>query len=826
MILRPVAVFTLAALAASVTVRAAEVAGPSPEQTEFFEKKVRPVFAERCYECHSVGKKRKGGLLLDTRAGWQEGGDTGPVLVPGDPEKSLLIEAIRYRDEDLQMPPKHQLSADEVAVIEEWVRLGAPDPRDAASPKTGVDFDEAKTFWSFRPVSNPAVPAVSNPSWPAGDLDRFLLAALEKKGLTPNPAADKRTLLRRATYDLTGLPPTPEELREFLADSRPDAFAKIVERLLASPAYGEKWGRHWLDLVRYADTSGCNSDFPVPSAHRYRDWVIGAFNRDLPYDEFLREQIAGDLLPAATPEDHFQKVIATGYLAIARRFGSRANEFHLTHEDIIDNLGKVTLGLSLGCARCHDHKFDPVPTADYYALYGIFDSTRFAFPGTEIYPHPKDFTPLVPEPEASDYLTEAREAADLDQRIEDLKNEAKRLARAEKETARNDDDDDAGNLAPDSAATSEEKPKRTSADAKRDLQAAKDRQREITVKLAQVPKAYAVTEGEPHDVAIQRKGDPGAKGEVAPRGFLTVLGGQKLPPEEKGSGRWELAEWIADPANPLTARVMVNRIWEYHFGRGLVKTPNDFGLRGERPTQPELLDWLAQRFIETGWSVKAMHRLMMLSSAYQMSSADRPECSATDVANDLWWRFNRRRLEAEEVRDSVLAVAGTLDREQGAAHPFPSEVEWHYTQHKPFVNDYPTMKRAVYLMQQRIRKQPFLEVFDGADPNATTAVRPVSQTPIQALWMMNSLMANFQAANFAERCLAAFSDEPAQISYATELALGRPAEPEEIQEVQNYLRSVEAALAETAGEGNQRLATAFGSFARVLLSSNEFLFVD
>jgi hypothetical protein len=814
------------------------------DQVEFFEKKIRPVLAEHCYKCHSEkGEKGiKGGLSLESRDGIRKGGETGPALNLADPDKSLILQAIRYSDEDLQMPPKHRLAQEVIANFEKWVRMGAPDPREGEAPKSNIDFEAAREFWSFKPIQNPNVPEVKDAAWERNDVDRFILAKLEAAGMKPNGDADRRTLLRRATYDLTGLPPTPEEMREFLADQSPDAFSRVIDRLLSSPAYGEKWGRHWLDLVRYADTSGCNSDFPVPSAYRYRNWVIAAFNRDVPYDEFLREQIAGDLLPAATDDEKNDKVIATGYLAIARRFGSRANEFHLTMEDIIDNFGKVTLGLSLGCARCHDHKFDPVPTKDYYALYGIFNSTTYAFPGTEIYRHTKDFTPLVAEPKRSELLQQWKELASLDDKIERLKGEKKALQREEKKAAQEAEKekekaeppaagaeavaDPAKPAAPNAPPPELEKPKRTSQDAERELDEAYQRQKELEGVADSAPKAYAVMDGKAQNASIQKKGEPRALGEEVPRGFLTVLGGQTVPPEEIGSGRRELAGWLTDPANPLTARVMVNRIWEFHFGKGIVKTPNDFGARGEKPTHPELLDWLAHRFVEKGWSIKAMHRLIMLSRAYQMSSADQPDNAAKDVNNDLLWRFNRRRLTAEEIRDSILALAGSLDTKPAEKHPFPAEAEWRYTQHKPFVADYPSNKRSVYLMQQRFQKNQYLELFDGADTNATTAVRPVSQTPVQALWAMNSAFAHEQARNFAQRVFSSFSDEQARIGYAFECALGRPAESDEIEGVQKYLGEVAAALAETGLPEEQRPLAAFASFSRVLLTSNDLVFVD
>jgi hypothetical protein len=818
--------FACALFSSGLFCGAAEERAFAPEQIEFFEKKIRPVLVEHCYKCHSPEEKIKGGLVLDSRSGVLKGGDGGPAVVSGEPEKSLLIQAIRYGDEELQMPPKHRLTPEQVRDFEEWVRLGLPDPRDGSVvAQPAYAWEAVRNFWSFRPVTEPSTPNVQNTAWARGEIDRFLLAQLEPKGLTPNPDSDRRTLLRRVTYDLTGLPPKPEEMRDFLSDTAPDAFEKVVERLLASPHYGEQWGRHWLDVVRYADTSGCNSDYPVPSAYRYRNYVVDSFNRDKPYDQFLREQIAGDLLPAATDEEHYEKVVATGYLALARRFGSRANEFHLTIEDAIDNLGKATLGLSLGCARCHDHKFDPVPARDYYALYGIFDSSRFAFPGTEIYPRTRDFTPLLPKEEAAIRLAQAAEASDLDQRIEDLKNEKKQLERSEKKAAESQ-------LMPvansgDSAAAVASKPAmRTAADAKRDLEAAIARQKELVAEADRYPKAYAVSEGKPHNAQLHRKGDPANKGDEVPRGFLTILGGQTVPPDEKGSGRLQLAEWLTAPDNPLTARVMVNRIWQHHFGRGLVKTPNDFGVRGEAPTHPELLDWLAQQFIESGWSIKAMHRLIVHSRAYQMSSEDNPECSAKDVANDSFWRFNRRRLSAEEIRDSILAVSTGLDSAIGGQHPFAPELQWKYTQHKPFVAHFETSRRSLYMMQQRIRKHPYLELFDGADPNATTAVRPTSTTPIQALWMLNNELAHAEAVRLAERLSTEFSDETARISRVIELVLCRPAEEAELQDARHYLAKVSGALDDAEVPPDQRSRAALGSFTRVLFSTNEFVFVD
>src|SRR5262245_52667535 len=369
---------------------------PSQDAIEFFEKRIRPVLTANCYACHSAQSKHpQSSFFLDSREGMLKGGASGiPAVVPGEPEKSRLIAAIRYSDQAPHMPPGGPLPPDVVKDFETWVQMGAPDPRQQTGATPYVqpyDFKEAAKFWSFKSVRDPELPQVKDRRWVKSPVDLFILARLEQKGLNPVGDASKRALIRRVTFDLTGLPATPDDVDAFLQDGSDKAFEKVVDRLLASPQYGERWGRHWLDVVRYADTAGCNSDFPVPSAYKYRNYVIESFNQDKPYDQFVREQIAGDLLPGATDAEKFQHIVATGYLAISRRFGSQANEFHLTIDDTIDNLGKAVLGLSISCARCHDHKFDPIPTRDYYSLYGIFNSTRYAFPGTELFRHTKDF---------------------------------------------------------------------------------------------------------------------------------------------------------------------------------------------------------------------------------------------------------------------------------------------------------------------------------------------------------------------------------------------------------------------------------------------------
>jgi hypothetical protein len=448
---------------------------------------------------------------------------------------------------------------------------------------------------------------------------------------------------------------------------------------------------------------------------------------------------------------------------------------------------------------------------DYYALYGIFNSTRYAFPGTEIYRHPKDFVPLVSGTNVEVLATYQARLAALDDEVEALKSKRIALGKVGEE----DDDGD-----PKDPETREKLAK-----VKEDLKAARERQKELEANPPAVPRAYAVSEGKPADAKVQMKGQPGKLGDLVPRGFLQVLGGQTLPKEEKGSGRLELARWLTDAKNPLTARVMVNRIWQHHFGRGIVQSPNDFGTRGKAPTHPELLDYLAGRFVAGGWSIKSMHKLIMHSRAYQMSSDENESYAQRDPDNDWLWRFSPRRLDAEEVRDAMLVVGGDLDTTMTEGHPFPPESEWHYTQHTPFVAAYPTSRRSVYLMQQRIKKNPFLELFDGADTNATTGERPVSTTPLQALFMMNDPFAHAEAERFAVR-IEKVTDETKRIELAYRLAFGRSASRDEVEEGEDYLKECAAAMKGTKVPTEEQSRAALASYCRVLLSSNEFIFVD
>ena len=779
-------VLTLLGLVAPAA--SARAAAPAPDAETAFELKVRPVLAGTCFRCHGGGKVA-GGLRVDSRAALLQGGDSGPAVIPGDPDRSLLLRAVRHTHEKLHMPPDRKLSDAAVADLAAWVKGGAHWPA-AARPFA------ADKHWAFRPV-HAADPPCDPDGWAEGPVDRFIASGLRTHGLRPVAPADRRTLLRRVTFDLTGLPPTPEEADAFLADGSPDAYARVVDRLLASSAYGERWGRHWLDVARYADTAGDNADYPVPEARLYRDYVIDSFNADKPYDRFVREQLAGDILAGdGPPEKYAERVAATGFLALSRRYATAPYElWHLTMEDAIDTTGEAFLGLTLRCARCHDHKFDPVTQKDYYGLYAIFAATTFPYTGSEELSS-KDFprqhmAPLVAPAAAAPRLEEHRRKLERLQKqidggaknklpevkLKALRNELKALRRE--------------GLPPD------------------------------------LPAAYAVSDGKPVPQTVHLRGEPTTPGPAVDRSVPHFLAGDRVirwPAD--GSGRRELADWVADAKNPLTARVLVNRVWQHHFGRGLVGTPNNFGVRGDGPTHPDLLDWLADRFVRDGWSVKALHRRVVLSKTYQLSSAADAADSARDPENRYRWRFDRRRLDAEALRDALLMTAGRLDRTRPGPHPFPPVAGWGWTQHHPFKAVYPSRHRSVYLMTQRIQRHPYLALFDGPDANHSTGKRTSATVPLQALYLMNNPFVREQAEGLARRLLAAAPDPAGRVGHALALAWGRPASPEEVAEGVAYVRRYAGELAGAGAPESDRELEAWTSYARVVLTANEFLYVD
>jgi hypothetical protein len=679
----------------------------------------------------------------------------------------------------------------------------------AASPAGEGGAGARADFWAFQRVEMPEVPRVSRDDRPRNPIDCFILARLEKEGLAPVPSATKRVLIRRATFDLIGLPPRPEEVDAFVLDDSPDAFAKVVDRLLGSKEYGERWGRHWLDLVRYADTAGDAADFPVPEAYKYRNWVIDSFAHDETYDEFVRQQIAGDLLPAVDDDQRWQQTIATGYIAISRRIGVSPHKLrHITIESTIDNLGKTFLGLTIGCARCHDHKFDRIPTSDYYAFYGIFDSSVYPHAGAEHQPYRRDFVYRVGKAKADEILRPFRETLapwDLRER------EALRVYRLF-QTEKVDD------------------PKLTRESTWAALLQVREQRAAVARTFPDLEIAHAIQDGESRDAHVMKGGDPSgkAKGALARRGFLQVLGGRKLPEEAHGSGRVELAGWLADGANPLTARVMANRIWHHHFGRGIVATTSDFGVRGSPPSHPELLDYLAARFVDSGWSVKAMHRLMVLSETYRLGNAESARNSHLDPENRLLWRSNRVRLDAEQLRDSLLSLSGRLDASIGQRHAFPHRLTYFYRQHEPFSETYSTNRRSVYMLQRRLEKDSFLDLFDGPDGNLHVGERGESTTTLQSLYLMNSEFVHDHAGAMASRLLAETGDGSPRrrLDWAYERLFSRRADDQEAARGRQHLSTLRTIVARSEGASADIERLAWSAYLRSMVSSNEFLFVD
>jgi hypothetical protein len=784
----------------------------SGADADFFEKKIRPVLVERCFSCHSAPSgKHKGGLFLDSREGLLKGGDSGPAAVPGDPGRSLLLRALSYSDE-LKMPPKGRLSSSIVEDVAAWVRRGLPWPAAAGAPNASLSTESRRSVpWSFRPLHKPAVPAVRDGAWPENDIDRFILAKLEDAGFAPAPPAERAALLRRVSIDLIGLPPSVEELDAFLADRSSDAFAKVVERLLASAQFGERWGRHWMDVARYADSNGCGADYTLDEAWRYRDYVIEAFNRDKPYADFVREQIAGDLLPSPVP-------VATGFLLVGPKELAEYDKEKL-RMDVVDEqlntIGQAFLGLTFGCARCHDHKFDPIPTADYYALAGILRSTRSIPPGNISGPISGWNRRLMePTPEKTKALADWKAQFEkARQRLVGLRDRKAAVAEARRmEQALARMKSEAGTGSDEICRLEAELAKKKAVAPVTDEEVAKRELEMVQALLRPKPEEALAVEDEkaPADLRIHIRGDARNLGAPAPRGFLRSLslpGARNVDPAS--SGRLQLAEWITHPDNPLPARVWANRVWLHLMGAGLVRTPDNFGARGEAPTHPELLDYLACRLREGNGSVKTLIRDIVLSRSYRMASRG----GLTDPENRLLGRRELRRLDAESLRDSMLAIAEELDTARGGSTmtltgrlfiPFESVA----------IPIDPWRRRAVYLPVYRGAAPPdLLEVFDFAPSGLVTGRRASTTVPTQALFLMNSPFVLDRSRTLARTLLArADLDTRGRLELLyRKMFSRRPAEPEERRSLQ-FL-----------GGGGE---DAWTDLVQALFSSNEFLFLE
>jgi hypothetical protein len=903
----------------------------TPQEAEFFESRIRPVLTENCFGCHGQAKQ-KAGLRLDSLQALLQGGDNGPVVLPGDPENSRLILAIRYSGE-LKMPPKGKLPPPAVEALTTWVRMGAPWPQTKNTLAGTASTEAWKRHWAFQPVRRPDIPETNDQTWPQSALDRFILARLEKSGLKPSAPVDRRTLLRRATFDLLGLPPTPAEIAAFEADRTPDAFARVVERLLASPHYGERWGRYWLDVARYADTKGYVffEENNYPWAYTYRDYVIRSFNEDLPYDQFVLQQLAADRLPLGLDR---RPLTALGFLTLGCRFMNNQQDIL---DDRIDVVTRGLLGLTVSCARCHDHKFDPIPSRDYYSLYGVFASSvePTVPPLFEEPPRTKGYEAFAKElktreeklrqfvqskhdellrasrTRAADYMlaahalqhqpsTEdfmlladggdlnprmldrwraylertrktqhpvfvlwhaftvlpqkefARKAAEITSRLEPSGawpqpiNPLVRRAFAGKpprtlaEVAHRygellNQTDKAWQTAIKQAIESKkpsppalpdpseeelrqvfhgaESPTNIAMNPVGDLDLLPDRPSQAklqelrkavetwrTTGAGAPPRAMVLEDAStPYSPRVFLRGNPNNLGDEVPRRFLALLSGRDRKPFHDGSGRLELARAIVDRRNPLTARVMVNRIWMHHFGNGLVGTPSDFGLRSEPPTHPELLDYLAGVFMENGWSIKHLHRLIMLSAVYQQRSDGRPECKRIDPENSLLWKMNRSRLDFEATRDALLAVAGTLDARTGG---IPM---------KGFTNLTST-RRTVYAFIDRLNVPGLMRTFDFPSPDATSPQRATTTVAPQALFLMNNPFVLEQARRIVQKPeLAGEKDLAQKIDRLYRLLYGRQPSPDEVRLGVAYVGQSAAALE---------------AYTQALLLTNEFVFVD
>ncbi len=783
---------------------------PTAEQLQFFETNVRPVLVEHCQKCHG-SKKQWAGLRLDSREALLRGGDSGAAIVPGIPGESLLIRAVRHDDEKLKMPEDGKLTDRQIADLVRWVEIGAPFPE---IQKTSARLRDPN-HWAFQPPKNPSIPAVKNLDWAESSVDRFVLASLEAAGLSPAARADKRTLIRRVTFDLTGLPPTPAEIEAFLSDDRPDAYARLVDGLLASSAYGERWGRNWLDVARYADSNGLDENVAHGNAWRYRDYVVTAFNRDKPFDRFIVEQLAGDLLPATDEAQRHEQLIATGFMAIGPKVLAEVNQSKMQMDIVdeqIDTVGRVFLGMTIGCARCHDHKFDPIDTADYYGLAGIFKSTRTMETYTKV---AKWHENALSSPAATAMRAEYdAQLAAKKRTIETFVTQADKQIR--------------DNLAADP--TPKKPPEKLEtfySDAtKTELTKLRDELSALEKNPPDFPAAMGVGEDQITDVAIHVRGNPLKLGDVVPRRTPPVVQGPRTPqfsPTE--SGRRQLADWLTDPQHPLTARVIVNRVWRWHFGKGLVRTTDNFGLLGESPLHPELLDWLARRFVADGWSLKSLHRLILSSNTYQQSSSQSAAIVARDPENRLFGRANVRRLEAEEVRDALLAVGDQLDSTVGGSLLKVKNRGYLFDHTSIDLSDYTSRRRSLYLPVIRNNVFDLFQLLDFPDPAVPSGDRATTTVAPQALLMLNSDFVMQSADEFAKRLLVEPSDDDQRLSRMYVIAYGREASAEERQANRSYLAEVDRSLTATESDAVKRRNQSWSILCHVVIAANEFIYV-
>ncbi len=818
--------------------RAATDQAESPSSPEFFKNKIQPLLANRCFECHSHSKKIKGGLALDSRSGWEQGGDNGPAIRPGKLDQSLLIKAVHHEDADFAMPPKGKLPTEEIALLEAWIQAGANDPRTSESQKTRTTIDLAagRSFWAFKPIQNPTPPTPDDSAWPTDSLDAFIRFTQEKQGVRPAQDASRHTWLRRVSLDLTGLPPTENDIRAFENDHSPHAFETVADRLLADKSYGVRWARHWLDLTGYADMMGTSNAVYAEHAWRYRDYLVNAFNADKPFDEFVREQIAGDLLPPKSIEDHAENIVATGFLMVGdiEIVNPDKAKMEADHIDTqVSKIGQTFLGMTLGCARCHDHKFDPVGLEDYYAIAGTLRSSPSShkMPDMGVW-STLNSTPL-PETQAQRQAREQLEA-ETDQKIANLKDEQKKLT--EEKASLSKQLASLEKSPPDTAPATENEPP---APDKKSLEKRRDEVDALLKKLAaeithanffkdKTPRAFAMADGPaPADMPIYIRGNPYTTSTVVPRGTLRVASWEAFPPIPSGqSGRLQLANWLADKRNPLTARVAVNRIWQKLFSTGLVPSVDYFGTRGELPTHPELLDHLASRFMANNWSQKQLLRALVLSRTYRLASNNIPDSAQLDPTNKSYWRMNRQRLDAEAIRDSLLAISGELVRDSGGPSLVLENPDNCGSLSLKGVNP-PNYKHAKPREKQEFERTLYLPVFrnnfagpdrlraqfDFVDPAMIAGQRPQTIVPTQALFLLNNSLLRKQATTLANKLIADKKEDIARLEALWLRVLNRPITETERDDALAFLGDL--SISEPAR---------WMELCHSLLASNEFVF--
>ncbi|MFM2094928.1 MAG: hypothetical protein RIS70_2052 [Planctomycetota bacterium] len=796
--------FTSMLFVASDGIRADEAAAAA--NLAFFEKSVRPLLADRCFKCHGP-EKQWNGLRLDSRTALLRGGDSGPAVVPGNPDDSPLLQMVTHSDPELRMPPKEKLTDRQIADLTQWIRNGAH------FPDSGKPASNKRDHWAFYPIAPTGLPPAVPTAWAQSAIDTLIRDKFADQQLEPAAAAQPWQLVRRAAFDLTGLPADPAAQEEFESNLHADRFDRLLDRMLASPAYGERWGRHWLDVARYADSNGLDENVAFGNAWRYRDYVVASWNADKPLHQFFVEQIAGDLLGSESNEQRHERLVATGFLAIGAKVLAEVDETKMEMDIVdeqVDTVGRAMLGMTFGCARCHDHKFDPIATTEYYAMAGIFKSTRTM----------ENFKKVARWHENP--LMTPQLQAHKDEHESRLKTERERIQTVVKQ-------------AEEAVRTSEKRPDPLPekleplfpAEVQAELKKLREEVAALEKNGPEIPAAMGVAEGSAINVPVHVRGSHLKLGDVVQRGIPAILAGTVAAQfETPQSGRLQLANWIVDPANPLTRRVLVNRLWRWHFGTGLVRTIDNFGLLGEKPSHPELLDWLAQQLVADGWSAKRMHRRMMLSSVYQQSTIPHPQSFERDPENRFYSRYNVRRLEAEAVRDALLAATESLDRQMGGSLLKVKNREYFFDHTSKDLTDYRSPRRSIYLPLVRNNVYDVFQLLDYPDAAVPSGDRATTTVAPQALWMMNSELLGELSDRLADYELARPDlDDADRIRDLISRAYGRSTAPGDEKPWLEFLGELDQAFLATESDSGVRRRKAWSALCQTILAANEFIYL-